>query len=139
MEIINRKVKSYLQFYCSDYQDNDDELLPYAEFVEISSILEQLGMYQFELHLGWYPNYAIQLENSSGSLVESVQEFKEKLRISLEDAQLLYKGSKGCLVTESSEKYNSLEYSARYELWSNKSLFSNKYSGSQESDKLASR
>ena len=64
---------------------------------------------------------------------------KGKLKNSLEDAQFSYKVSKARKAAEASKKFQVPKYEVWSKLWLNKSLFTDAYSKSQQSDKLSSR
>ena len=54
-EVMNRRVESYLRFYCSLREDDWDTLLPVAYFAYNSSVSDDLGCSPFEVDLGWNP------------------------------------------------------------------------------------
>ena len=71
--------------------------------------------------------------------LESLSEFKGRLKTSLEDAQFAYKVAKARQSAYSSHKYQSPEYKVGDMLWINKTLFTDAYSRSQASDKLTAK
>ena len=138
-EIMNRMIENYLRCYVSYHQDNWDELLASAEFAYNSSITEDLGCSPFELDLGWKPKTVLDFISKSEIDVQSVDELKNKLKCSLEDAQFSYKLAKSRQSAEASRRYKPPEYQVCSKVWINKTLFSDAYSKSQESEKLSSK
>ncbi len=70
---------------------------------------------------------------------ETVTEFKENMKATLEDAKFEYRLAKADQSARSSFKYNPHSYKPGDKLWINKSLFKDAYSKSQESDKLSAK
>lgn len=138
-EIMNRMVENYLRCYCSYHQDDWDELLPAAEFAYNSSVSEDLGISPFELDLGWIPKSPLDFISGAEIPVQSVEEFKQQLKHSLDDAQFSYKVSKARQASEASSHYKTPEYEVGSKLWINKTLFIDAYSKSQESEKLSAK
>lgn len=140
-EIMNRMIENYLRCYCNYHQDNWDELLPSAEFAYNSSISQDLGMTPFEAELGWNPKSPLDLISGSVSIVEneSINEFKDRLKVSLEDAKYAYKIAKANQSASSSLKYKPHSYTIGDKVWVNRTLFKDAYSRSQTSDKLTAR
>ena len=71
--------------------------------------------------------------------VQNVEEIKEKLKASLEDAQYLYKSAKGSQSPYSSMKYRIPNYQVGGKVWLNRSLFKDAYAKSQESNMVNAR
>lgn len=71
--------------------------------------------------------------------VQSVEDFKSKLKSSLEDAQYAYKSAKARQSAQSSKKFKTPDYEVESKLWINKTLFTDSYSTSQDSDKLSAK
>ena len=138
-EIMNRMVENYLRCYCNYHQNNWDELLPAAEFAYNSAVSEDMGMSPFEIDLGWNPKSPLDLLASPEDKNETVEEFKVKLKASLEDALYAYKISKAGQTARSSIKDKPHVYNVGDKLWINKSLFTDDYAKSQISDKLSSK
>jgi len=93
-EVMNRMVENYLRCYCSYHQDDWDELLPSAEFAYNSSVSEDLSISPFELDLGWVPKSPLDLISRKDSPNETVEEFKSRLKGSLEDARFAHQVAK---------------------------------------------
>lgn len=93
-EIMNRMAENYLRCYCNYHPNDWDELLPAAPFAYNSAESEDLGMTPFEMDLGWNPNSPFDLIQASSDENETVQEFKTKLKETLNDALYAYKVSK---------------------------------------------
>jgi len=134
-EIMNRMVENYLRCYCSYHQDDWDELLPAAEFAYNSAVTEDLGMSPFEVDLGDVPKAPLDFISRSDVPVQSVNDFKEQLKSSLEDAQYSYKVSKARQTAESSVRGNPPKYSKGSKVWLNRTLFKDAYAKSQEREK----
>lgn len=138
-EIMNRMIENYLRCYCSYHQNDWDELLPAAEFAYNSAVTEDLGMSPFELDLGWIPKSPLDFIATSEVPVESVNEFKERLKNSLDDAQYSYRVSKARQLAESSVRSNPPRYVKGSKVWLNRTLFTDAYAKSQESAKLSAK
>ena len=132
-EIMNRMVENYLRCYCSYHQDNWDELLPAAEFAYNSAVSEDLGFSPFELDLGWVPKSPLDFISGTEIPVQSLEDFKKQLKCSLDDAQFSYKVSKARQSSESAVHYKKPSYKVGSKLWINKTLFTDAYSKSQDS------
>jgi hypothetical protein len=132
-------IENYLRCYCSYHQDDWDELLPAAEFAYNSAVTEDLGMSPFELDLGWIPKSPLDFISGSEVPVQSVNEFKERLKNSLEDAQYSYKVSKARQTAESSVRANPPNYKRGSKVWLNRTLFTDAYAKSQHSVKLSAK
>ena len=115
------------------------ELLPAAEFAYNSAVSEDIGMYPFELDLGWCPKSPLDSLVSSTDSNESVEEFKSRLRESLNDAIFAHRVSKSSQSARSSLKYKPHMYKVGDKLWINKALFKDAYSKSQASEKLSAK
>ena len=138
-EIMNRMIENYLRCYCNYHQDDWDELLPAAEFAYNSAVSEDIGMSPFELDLGWCPKSPLDSLVSSADINETVEEFKSRLRESLNDAIFAHRMSKSSQSARSSLKYKPHMYKVGDKLWINKALFKDAYSKSQASDKLSAK
>ena len=138
-EVMNRMVENYLRCYCNYHQNDWDELLPAAEFAYNSAVSEDLGMSPFEVDLGYCPKSPLELISDAKHENESVQEFKTRLKESLNDAIYAHKIAKASQSARSSLKYKPHAYEVGDKLWINKSLFKDAYSKSQESDKLSAK
>ena len=136
---MNRMVENYLRCYCSYHQNEWDELLPAAEFSYNSEVADDLGMSPFELDLRWTPKSPLNTLSGKEIRAQNVEEFNEKLKASLEDAQYSYKIAKASQSTYSSMKYLVPNYQVGGKVWLNRSLFKDAYAKSQESDKLSAR
>lgn len=68
--------------------------------------------------------------------LESVEEFKDTLKSSSEDAQYSYQERKATQSAQSSKHFNALECDVHSRLWINKSFCQDTYSKSQESEGL---
>ena len=138
-EIMNRMVENYLRCYCNYHQNDWDELLPAAEYAYNSAVSEDLGMSPFEMDLGWNPKSPLDMLCSTSDKNETVEEFKLKLKESLNDAVYAYKVAKAGQSARSSFKYKPHAYKVGDKLWINKSLFKDAYAKSQASDKLTAK
>ena len=138
-EIMNRMIENYLRCYCSIHQNDWDELLPAAEFAYNSAVTEDLGMSPFELDLGWIPKSPLDMLSGSEVPVQSVSEFKQRLKNSLEDAKYSYKLAKASQSALASRKYKVPSYKVGDKVWLNRTLFKDLIAKEQESDKLSAR
>lgn len=138
-EVMNRMIENYLRCYCSYHQNDWDELLPAAEFAYNSAVTEDLGMSPFEMDLGYNPRTPLDMISGSEIPVESVEDFKQRMKNSLEDAKFSYNVSKARQSAQSSKHYMAPKYRVGSKLWLNRSLFTDAYSRSQEKDKLSAR
>jgi len=138
-EIMNRMVENYLRCFCSYHQNDWDDLLPAAEFAYNSAVTEDLGMSPFELDLGWIPKSPLDFISGSEIPVQSVHEFKQRLKDSLEDAQYSYKVSKARQAAEASIRSKPPSYVKGSKVWLNRTLFTDAYSKSQTTDKLSAK
>ena len=78
-------IENYLRCYCSYHQDDWDELLPGAEFAYNSALSDDTGMTPFEMDLRWNPQSPLDMPSGSEVSLESLSDFKVRLRTSLED------------------------------------------------------
>lgn len=85
--MMNRMVENYIRYYCRLNQDKWDRLLSSTEFPYNSAKVESLKMNPFELDLVWNPGSPLDLFlKSTEKSVQSVNELKDKLKCSFEDA-----------------------------------------------------
>ena len=110
-------IENYLRCYCNYHQNDWDELLPGAEFAYNSAISDDLGMLPFEVDLGWNPKSPLDLISSNYESNESIGEFKERLKSTLEDAKYAYKLAKADQTARSSLKYNPHMYKSGDKIW----------------------
>ncbi len=132
-EIMNRMVENYLRCYCSYHQKDWDELLASAEFAHNSAVSDEFGTSPFEVDLGWNPSWTVL--TSSESAIETLAEFKCRLKISLDDAKYAYQVSKA----RTSLNHKPHSYKVGDKLWIKKCLFEDAYAKSQKSDKLSAK
>ena len=71
-----------------------DELLPGAEFAYISAVSDDIGMSPFEADLCWSSKSLLNLITSNNDSNKSINEFKERLRSTLEDSKYAYRLAK---------------------------------------------
>ena len=128
-EIMNRMIENYLRCYCSYHQNDWDELLPAAEFAYNSAVSDDLCVSPFEADLGCVSRSPLDFISGSEVPVESVEELKQKLKSSLDDAQFSFKVSKARQAAEASSQYRKPDYTIGSQVWINKSLFRDAYSG----------
>ena len=86
-EVMSRMIENYLCCYCSYHQDDWDGLLPAAEFAYNSAVSDDLGMTPFEMDLEQNPKSPLDMLSGSEVSLESLSEFEERLKTSLEAAQ----------------------------------------------------
>ena len=138
-EVMNRMIENYLRCFCSYSQDDWDELLASAEFAYNSAVSDDLGLSPFEVDLGWNPKSPLDLISRTDTPNETLNEFKSRLKETLEDAQYSYQLSKASQSAQSSMKYKPHSYFVGDKLWINMTLFKDAYSRSQKSDKLTAK
>ena len=137
--IMKRMVKNYLRSYLSSHQNDCDKLLSAAEFAYKSAVTEDPGMSPFEMDLGQTPKYPLDMHSGKEIPVRNVEEFKEKLKESLQNAHYSYRLAKAIQSAYSSLKYLVPNYKVEDRVWLNMSLFEDAYEKSQDSDKLRAR
>ncbi len=138
-EILNRMVENYLRCYCNYHQVDWDELLPGADFAYNSAVSDDLGMVPFEANLGRNRKYPLDLVSTTNVPKETVPEFKEKLKATLDGAKFAYD-----LANADQSARSSFEYKLHYcksgdKVWINTTSFKDSYSKSSESDKLSAK
>lgn len=106
---MNRIVEKYLRCYFSSNQDDWDGLLTGAEFIYNSAVSDDLGTYPFEVELTWKINSPIDLMTAFDYPVESVEEFKSRMKTSLESATFAYEVAKASQSPIYSKKYMKTE------------------------------
>ncbi len=88
---MNRMVENYLRYYCNYHQNDWNELLPGAEFAYNYATSEDIGMSLLEVDLRWKLKSPLDVLNKTLGSNESVEEFKGRLKSSLDDAKYAYK------------------------------------------------
>ena len=79
-------------------------------------------MSPFELDLGWIPKSPFYIIFEPEIRLQSLEEFKKKLKISVEDAQYSYKVSKAREISQYLRRYRLPSYSVVDMVWINKPL-----------------
>ncbi len=129
-EIMHRMVEKYLRCYYNYHQDDWDALLSGAEFAYNSAVSKDLGMAPFEVNLGWNPKSPLDLVSDTNVPNETVSEFKERLKTTLDEAKFAYKLAKADQSARSSFKYKSHWYETGDKVWIDKISFKDSYSKS---------
>ena len=118
-KVMKRTLYSYLRCYCNFPQDNWDKLLWAAEVAYKSAGTEDLGISPSVRGLGW--NQKSPLELISGTRGEEVnasaEEFRRKLKVSLEDAYFSHKLAKAKRRAENGKYSEVSSYLVRHEAW----------------------
>lgn len=138
-EVMNRMVENYLRCYCSLRQDDWDVLLPAAEFAYNSAETLDLGSSPFEIDLGWSPWSPIDILHKESTPIESVNEFKTRLRVALEDARFAHELAKAKNSAYSAQKYQPHPYAVGDKVWIDKELFKDAIAKTQKSNKLGAK
>ena len=86
MERVNQELEQYLQLFVNQCQDNWTDLLPLAEFQNTNHIHSSTQHPPFFLDSGWLPQMGFE-PNQHPSRVESVNEFTERMKNTLEEAK----------------------------------------------------
>ena len=84
-QIKNRIIENCLGFQQNYHQDNWDELLPTAEFACNSAVSEDFGVSPSEIDFGWNTKSPLYMLNTISKKNKSVEEFKLKLKETLND------------------------------------------------------
>lgn len=137
--MIKRMVEKNIRCYCSYHQDDWDELLPAVKFAYSSCISDDLSVSLFEVDLGWVPRALLDLISGNEVAAQNLEDFKAKLKTSLEYIQLSYKPGKAQKAPEAWQKYKTSSYKVGSHLWINNSLFKDAYSGLQGSETLGAK
>ena len=92
-------------------------------------------MSPFEMDLGWKSKSPLELISGARreEVNESVEDFRRKLKVSLEDAQFLHKVAKAKQSAERGKHYKVLSYAVGDEVWLEKSLWKDTYARPQAS------
>lgn len=138
-EIMNRVLENYIRCYCSLQHETWDEFLHSAEFSYNSAISDDLGMTPFEVDLGYNPKSPIDLLKKSDDTVESINEFRNRIKSTFEDAQFCHVLAKARQSANASVKYQTPNYTVGDQVWLKKSLFRDSIARSQVSNKLSPR
>jgi hypothetical protein len=85
-ERVNQELEQYLRLFVSERQDNWDELLPFAEFQYNNHIHSSTRQTPFMLDTGRDPRMGFEPQEAP-SLLESVNEFKQRMEESLSEAK----------------------------------------------------
>lgn len=83
-------VENYLKCSCLYHQHEWDRVLPTAEFAYSSAVSEGLGVALIEIYPMWQPETLLDVISDKDVAVQSVKDFKEKLKSSLDGAQFSY-------------------------------------------------
>ncbi len=109
-EIMNRMISNYLRCFC-DFRQNDwVYLLPWAEFAYNSAVSEELGMSPFEMDIGLVPKSPLDMLPGVNTSIESVNELKTNLKLSLQDAQYSYSISRARHVANKTDRYRTPDF-----------------------------
>ncbi len=74
------------------------------------AVSEDLGMAPFEVDLGWIPKSTLDLVSATNVSNETVSQFKERLKATLDDAKFAYELAKADQSARSSFKYKFHSY-----------------------------
>ena len=138
-EVMSRMVENYLRCYCSVKQNDWDEFLPAAEFAYNSSETQDLGASPFEIDLGWKPRSPLDLFYTSSTPLETVNEFRTRLRVALEDSRFSHHIAKARNSAYASRKYRPHTFKVGDKVWIDKELFTDAVTKVQRSKKLSAR
>lgn len=136
-EIMNRMLENYLQCYCKYHQSDWDDLLASAAFSYNSAVIESMGCSPFELDLVYRPKTPLDFLSSNDSPVESVNEFKSRLRSFYEDAKFAQQLAKARFSAYNAQKYRAPSYRESGEVWLSKKYITDAVSSTQPSRKLS--
>ena len=136
---MNRMIENYLRCYCSLRQDDWDLLLHAAEFAYNSAETQELGASPFEVDIGWKPRSPMDVLHKNSTPVESVNEFKFRLRVALEDAHFAHQLAKARNSAYTAQRYHPHPYSVGDKVWIEKELFKDAIAKAQKSNKLGAK
>ncbi len=128
-------LENYLRCYCSMRQDDWDENLTAAEFAYNSARSDELQTTPFEIDTGWNPRTPLE-PSREDSPVESVNEFKKRLKDSLDDGRFSHELAKAQNAAYASLRYVEPKYEVNDMVWLNRSIFRDSVSKAQKYDKL---
>lgn len=115
----------------TSYQENNkDRLLPSVEFVYNTALSEALEMSPLEICMGWQPEILLDSVGGKEALLQSVHDFKEKLRSSSADGHFYYHNYATTGAAESSHRYRAPSHAVDSRFQINKSLVKDSYSKS---------
>lgn len=138
-EVMNRMIENYLRCYCEFKQENWDLLLPSAEFAYNSAVSEDLGMSPFEADLGWKPRDPLDFFNGKQSDIASVDDLKQLLKSSMEDALYAHKLAKAKQSAKASTHCKVPNYKVGDMVWVSRKLLQDAYTKERPSMKLSAR
>ena len=85
-ECVNQELEQYLRLFVNERQDDWDDLLPLAEFQYNSHVHSAMQQTPFMLNSGRHPQMGFE-PGQSESCMETVNEFKDRMEKSLEEAR----------------------------------------------------
>eukprot|EP00737_Agarophyton_chilense_P002170 gb/GEZJ01002467.1/.p1 GENE.gb/GEZJ01002467.1/~~gb/GEZJ01002467.1/.p1 ORF type:complete len:321 (-),score=19.04 gb/GEZJ01002467.1/:658-1620(-) len=138
-EVMNRMIEKYIRCFCSFEQTDWDLLLPSAEFAYNSAASEDLGMSPFEVDLGWKPKAPLDALFRRSTTVKSLGDFRDQMKMVLEDAAYAHELAKARQTAESSVHCRVPDCKVGDEVWVSRKLFRDSYSKAQASAKLSAR
>lgn len=138
-EVMNRMVENYLRCYVSHHQKDWDLLLPCAEFAYNSAVCEDLGSSPFEIDRGYVPRAPVDLFMKHNTVIETVNEFKNRQAAALADARFCHRLAKARQSAYSAQKYEDPKYSIGDMVLISRALFPDAIDKSQASKKLGAR
>lgn len=138
-EVMNRMVENYIRCFCNYEQNDWDLLLPFAEFAYNSAVSEDIGLSPFEVDLGWKPKGPLDTLLRSSTNLESLSDFRDRLKAVMEDAQYAHRLAKAKQIAEASVHYKRATYQVGDSVWVSHKLFRDSYSSAQQSSKLSAR
>lgn len=114
-------------------------LLPTAGFVYSSAVSENVGFFPFEVDLGWRPRDPMDFLAGSQPLVQSVKSFWSTVQGAFDDARYAHKLAKARQTAEADAHSKHRSYKLNDEVWVSLKLWTDAYSKTRPSTKLAAR
>lgn len=110
-----------------------------AEFANSSAVSENLGLSPLEIDLGWKSRSSLDMTAASPTQLESLSDFRQRLRSLLQDTQLAHEAAKAKQIAETSVHFKKPYCSVNDRVWISHRLFKDSYSSAQQSTKLSAR
>ena len=138
-EVINRMLGNYLRCFCNKQQKNWDILLSTAEYAYNSARTTGMNASPFEIDLGWTPLSPLDCFTKRESVVQSVEELRQRLAGAYADAKFSHQLAKARLSAYQSRKYTLPKYKVGDKVWISNQYLQDPLARIQSSNKLKPR
>lgn len=122
-EAMNRMLENYIRCFCNYEQNDWDILLPCAEFAYNSAVSEDIGLSPFEVGLGWRPKWRLDTLFRAPTDLESLSDFRDRLKSVMEDAKYAHRLAKARQIAEASIHYKRPTYQVGDSVWISRKLY----------------